>query len=87
MHTAWSNYGATGEGNTIMIAVARTEPQARELFKAKFDRYYWPGMVVARGIPQEVDGYIPQWVKRGVQGLTGQLCSYHWYGEYHVNCS
>lgn len=87
MYTAWCVYEATGEGRTIMVAIAPTKAQARELFKVKFDHYYWPGMVVAKGIPQEVDGYIPQWVKREVQGLTGQLCSYQWYGEWHVNCS
>lgn len=87
MYTAWCDYGATGEGMTIMVAISRTESAARNLFKSKFNDFYHPGMVVTKGIPPEMDGYIPQWVKQSVNGVTGRECMYQWYGEWHVNCS
>ena len=63
MYTAWCDYGATGEGNTVMIAIAHTESAARNLFKCKFDDFYHVGMVVEKGIPLAVEYLIPETVK------------------------
>lgn len=87
MYTAWCEYGATGEGMTIMIAIARTESAARNLFKSKFNDYYHVGMIITKGIPPDVDGYVPLWVKQSLIGNIGRECAYQWYGEWHVNCS
>lgn len=87
MYTAWSNYGATGEGRTIMVAIAGSAVAARDLFREKFDSYYEVGMAVARGIPPEVEDFIPEKVKQSLLKGIAATCFYQWSCEWHVNCS
>lgn len=87
MFTAWCDYGATGEGLTIMIAIAHTESAARNLFKSKFNDYFHVGMVVENGIPPAIEPYIPEAIKKYLLQEGGPMCHYQWFGEWHVNCS
>lgn len=86
MYTAWCDYGATGEGMTIMISIANDKATAKAMFENTFNKYYWPGMIVVKGIPEEVEAFVPDNIKHAHKN-GGYNCYFNWTSTYHVNCS
>jgi len=87
MFTAWCDYGATGEGTTIMIALAPTKAQASQLFKKRFDPFFEPGMIIVKGIPPEIHDSVPKYIRDFVNGPQAKVCTFEYTSEWHVNCS
>lgn len=46
-HIAYAEYGATGEGATVMVALGGSATHAENLFRSTFDQFFHIGMVVA----------------------------------------
>ena len=89
--TAWLNYGATGEGQTITacICYASSEKQMRELISLNYGSWFSENCEVAQGIvSNEVTQYL--WSETAltnferVGALRGKLEAY---SKVHVNFS
>ncbi len=87
MYTAWIDYGATGEGQTIMIAIAYKKEAAINCPKNRTDDYYHIGIQVKKGIPEDIKMYIPEFIQKYVTDKKAPMCYFQWYGECHINCS
>jgi len=87
-YLAYSQYYATGEGVTAIIAVAGTAKLARETFKNRAPELFWGAMKVAQlakrnEVVKQVSKMIPlsvlQLLETNPRGTTS------FYGELHYN--
>ena len=88
IYSAWCDYGATGEGRTIMLmyCTAKDESELRVKFTEVFHPFYLPGLQFEEGI--KTDGVFAHMVPHVVASTIGEGgCYFDFYTSFHYNFS
>lgn len=91
-YTVVCSYGATGEGQTLMLWVgyAPDEATALESFNRAYDPYFGQGATITKGLDLDQPGLndlLGHTSRAYIERMAESRCNWHYTASYHINCS